>query len=72
MQPIKISRERELVAGFRRLTAALELGLAMSAMLAGFGVVFLITGLGLVWAAWPERVRVPARARAPGSEPVAV
>jgi hypothetical protein len=30
-------------------------------MLAGFGIVFLITGLGLVWAAWPVKERVPGR-----------
>ena len=37
--------------------ASLEMGLALTGMLAAFGVVFIIAGGGLVWAAWPARVR---------------
>ena len=38
--------------------SSLEMGLAIVAMLAAFGVVFIIAGGGLVWAAWPARVKV--------------
>jgi hypothetical protein len=37
--------------------SSLELGLALTAMLAAFGLVFIIAGGGLVWAAWPARVK---------------
>jgi hypothetical protein len=42
--------------------SALQLGLGMAALLAGFGGTMFLTGLGLVWAtrAATERVRVPA------------
>jgi hypothetical protein len=42
--------------------SALQLGLGMAALLAGFGATILLTGLGLVWAtrAQTERVKVPA------------
>ena len=35
--------------------SALELATALSAMLAGFGLVFLLLGGGLVWVAWPAK-----------------
>jgi hypothetical protein len=37
--------------------SSLEMGLALAAMLAAFGAIFIIAGLGLVWAAWPARVK---------------
>ena len=37
--------------------SSLEMGLALAAMLAAFGAAFIIAGGGLVWAAWPARVR---------------
>ena len=42
--------------------SALQIGLGMAAILAGFGATFLLMGLGLVWAtrAQTERVKVPA------------
>jgi len=42
--------------------SALQIGLGVAAMLAGFGATILLTGLGLVWAtrAQTERVKVPA------------
>ena len=42
--------------------SALQIGLGMAALLAGFGGTMFLTGLGLVWAtrAATERVRVPA------------
>jgi hypothetical protein len=42
--------------------SALQIGLGVAAILAGFGATILMTGLGLVWAtrAQTERVRVPA------------
>jgi hypothetical protein len=42
--------------------SALQLGLGVAALLAGFGATILLTGLGLVWAtrAQTERVKVPA------------
>ncbi len=42
--------------------SALQIGLGVAAMLAGFGATFLLTGLGLVWAtrAQTERVKAPA------------
>jgi hypothetical protein len=50
--------------------SSLEMGTAVAAMLAGFGVIFLIAGLGLVWVASPQLVLVPGRARL-GDKPVA-
>jgi hypothetical protein len=38
--------------------SSLEMGLAIAAMLAAFGIAFIIAGAGLVWAAWPARVKV--------------
>jgi hypothetical protein len=38
--------------------AALQLGLALAALFAGVGATFLLTGAGLVWASYPERMRV--------------
>jgi hypothetical protein len=40
--------------------SALQIGLGMAALLAGFGGTMLLTGLGLVWATRPETVRVKA------------
>ncbi len=42
--------------------SALQIGLGMAALLAGFGATMFLTGLGLVWATRPttERVKVPA------------
>jgi hypothetical protein len=37
--------------------SSLEMGLAIAAMLAAFGAVFIIAGGGLVWAAWPAKVK---------------
>ena len=37
--------------------SSLEMGLAIAAMLAAFGAVFIIAGGGLVWAAWPVKVK---------------
>ena len=39
--------------------AALQLGLALAGLFAGVGATFLLTGAGLVWASYPERMRVP-------------
>ena len=38
----------------------LQMGLGMSGLFAGVGLSFIIAGLGLVWAARPEKVKVPA------------
>jgi hypothetical protein len=47
--------------GVGTVTAStLQLGLGMAGLFAGVGVSFLIAGLGLVWAARPEKVKVPA------------
>jgi hypothetical protein len=40
--------------------SALQIGLGMAGILAGIGFMFLLTGLGLVWAARAETVRVKA------------
>jgi len=40
--------------------SALQIGLGMAALLAGFGGTMLLTGLGLVWATRPETARVKA------------
>ena len=37
--------------------SSLEMGQALAAMLAAFGVIFIIAGGGLVWAAWPAKVK---------------
>lgn len=49
--------------------SSLEMALAVSAMLAGFGFIFLILGTGLLWVAAPVSVRVPGRAPAPEATP---
>ena len=36
------------------------MGLGMAGLFAGVGLSFIIAGLGLVWAARPEKVTVPA------------
>ena len=38
----------------------LQMGLGMAGLFAGVGLSFIIAGLGLVWAARPEKVKVPA------------
>jgi hypothetical protein len=45
--------------------SSLELALAMTAMLAGFGIIFLIVGLGMVWVVWPAREQVAATKQNP-------
>jgi hypothetical protein len=45
--------------------AALQLGLALAALFAGVGATFLLTGAGLVWASYPERIRMPVLRPAP-------
>jgi hypothetical protein len=45
--------------------AALRLGLALAALFAGVGATFLLTGAGLVWASYPERIRMPVLRPAP-------
>ena len=47
--------------GVGTVTAStLQLGLGMAGLFAGVGLTFIIAGLGLVWAARPEKVKVPA------------
>ena len=47
--------------GVGTVTAStLQLGLGMAGLFAGVGMTFVIAGLGLVWAARPEKVKVPA------------
>ena len=47
--------------GVGTVTAStLQLGLGMAGLFAGVGLTFVIAGLGLVWAARPEKVKVPA------------
>ena len=47
--------------GVGTVTAStLQLGLGMAGLFAGIGLTFVIAGLGLVWAARPEKVKVPA------------
>jgi hypothetical protein len=48
--------------------SSLEMGLAIAAMLAAFGAIFIIAGLGLVWAAWPVKVQA-AQASGLSKEP---
>jgi len=38
----------------------LQMGLGMAGLFAGVGLTFIIAGVGLVWAARPEKVKVPA------------
>ena len=45
--------------------SALQIGLGMAALLAGFGGTLLLTGLGLVWATRAETEQVKARALRP-------
>ena len=47
--------------------SALQIGLGVAAMLAGFGATFLLTGLGLVWATRPETERAMAPALRPSA-----
>ena len=47
--------------GVGTVTAStLQLGLGIAGLFAGVGLTFVIAGLGLVWAARPEKVKVPA------------
>ena len=47
--------------GVGTVTAStLQLGLGIAGLFAGVGLTFIIAGLGLVWAARPEKVKVPA------------
>jgi hypothetical protein len=47
--------------GVGTVTAStLQMGLGMAGLFAGVGLSFIIAGLGLVWAARPEKVKVPA------------
>jgi hypothetical protein len=41
--------------------SSLEMASVLALMAAAFGVVFVIVGAGLIWAAWPAKVRVPGR-----------
>jgi hypothetical protein len=45
--------------------SSLQLGLGVAAALGGIGIIFLVAGLGLVWAVRPERVTVKAPALKP-------
>jgi hypothetical protein len=40
-------------------SSALQMGLGLAGLFAGVGFAFFLAGLGLVWVAQPERVRVP-------------
>lgn len=48
---------------------SLQMGLALVGMFAGIGFMFVFSGLGLVWVARPERVRVTARQTAAAPVP---
>ena len=41
------------------VAAALQMGLGLAALFAGIGATFFLTGAGLVWAARPEKAKVP-------------
>ena len=49
--------------------SALQIGMGMAAILAGFGGTIFLTGLGLVWATRPEAARVKATVKAPALRP---
>jgi hypothetical protein len=51
--------------------SALQLGLAMAGLLAGLGATFLVTGLGLAWAAASRRTRQAAAPATEGSRELA-
>ena len=52
--------------GVGSVTAStLQLGLGLAGLFAGLGVIFLITGVGLVWATRAEKEPVPVLRRAP-------
>ena len=51
--------------------SSLEMAGALSLMLAGFGLVFIIAGLGMVWVAWPQTAKVTQRIGAPEPTPAA-
>jgi hypothetical protein len=54
----------ELGVGATTATS-LEMASVLALALAGFGLVFLLAGVGLVWVAWPVRERATARVAAP-------
>ncbi len=45
--------------------SALQMGLGLAGLFGGIGFAFIVAGLGLVWAARPETVKVPALRPAP-------
>ena len=49
--------------------SALQLGLGMAGILAGVGLLFLVTGLGLVWATRAETVKVKVPVLQPSGSP---
>ena len=52
--------------GVGTVTAStLQMGLGLAGLFAGIGFTFILAGLGLVWAARPEAVKVTARERVP-------
>jgi hypothetical protein len=52
--------------------SSLQLGLGVAAAVGGIGIMFLVAGLGLVWAVRPETVTVNARATKPSMAPAPV
>jgi hypothetical protein len=52
--------------------SSLQLGLGVAAAVGGIGIMFLVAGLGLVWAVRPETVTVKARATKPSMAPAPV
>jgi hypothetical protein len=49
--------------------SSLQLGLGLSGLFAAVGFGFLLAGIGLVWVARPEKVKVPATKTAPAPMP---
>ena len=52
--------------------SALQMGLGLSALLGGLGGVFILLGLGLVWASRSTKVETPVASKVESREPVTV
>jgi len=66
--PLALSLIGQLGVGAVTATS-LQMGLAMVGLFAGVGFMFLLSGLGLVWVARPEKVKVTVRQMAPAPMP---
>jgi hypothetical protein len=66
--PLPLSLIGQLGVGAVTATS-IQMGLGMAGLFAGVGFMFILSGIGLVWVARPEKVKVPAIKTAPAPIP---